>query len=676
MRLATDIGGTFTDLVYLDPRTNETGTAKASSTPGNFAQGILDAMRKSPVRPEDISLFVHGCTVVINALTERKGAKTALVTTRGFRDVLEIGRGNRPDIYNFRYAKQPPFVPRDLRYEVTERLDWNGGVVEPLSESDVSEVVAALRATGVEAVAICFLHSYINPSHEARCRDLLHQELPGVFISISSDITKEWREYERTSTAVLNSYVQPVASSYLDDLEGTLRDMGVTSGLHAMKSNGGTNTFALSREQPIHLVESGPVGGVIGAKVVGDIIGVRDLITIDVGGTTAKTSLIDGGVPKFTTDYHIERDPQHAGYPIKVPVVDIVEIGAGGGSIAWIDQAGALKVGPQSAGAVPGPVCYGKGGTQPTVTDANLVVGRINENYFLGGDLTVDRQLARKAFEGIARHYGVSIEEAALGVIKVADANMVNAIKLVSVRRGYDPRGFALFPMGGGGPMHAGSLLAELRAGQVIIPVNPGTFSAWGMLVTEPVQDFLRTRVLTSADDTVPEVERIFAELQEEAAAFIAQAGYPLERTTFTRYAFMRYVGQDHTVGVPVESIDRRQLEQRFHEGHERTYTFTLPDNGIEFVTYQVSAHVAQNLPDLSRYAPRSGVTMREKERRQVYFDGGWRETAIYERAELPADQPVNGPAVIEEPSSTTVVHPGQRARVDSFGNLILGMEV
>lgn len=675
MRLATDIGGTFTDLVYLDPQTNQMGTAKASSTPGDFAQGILDALEKSPVTAQEISLFVHGCTVVINALTERKGARTGLVTTRGFRDVLEIGRGNRPDIYNFRYAKQPPFVPRDLRYEVTERLDWHGDVLEPLDEESVRAVAKSLHEQGVEAIAVCFLHSYINSSHEERCRDILQEEMPDAFISISCDITKEWREYERTSTAVLNAYVQPVTTSYLDNLEKTLRVMGVGSSLHAMKSNGGTSTFALARQQPIHLVESGPVGGVIGAKVVGDIIGVPNLITIDVGGTTAKTSLIDRGVPKFTTDYHIERDPQHAGYPVKVPVVDIVEIGAGGGSIAWVDQAGALKVGPQSAGAVPGPACYGKGGTLPTVTDANLILGRINASYFLGGDLTVHTELSRKAFQGIAQHFGVSVEEAALGVIKVADANMVNAIKLVSVRRGYDPRDFALFPIGGGGPMHAGSLLAELRADKVIIPVNPGTFSAWGMLVSEPVQDFLRTRVLVSSDDQMGEVERIFDELQAEASAFISQAGYPIERTTYSRQLFMRYLGQDHTVEVPVDSLDRAELERRFCAEHERAYTFVLPDNAIEFVNYQVTARVNQDPPDLSRYAPRQGGELQAKGRRDVYFDGGWRDTAIYEREDLPAEQVVRGPAVIEERSSTTVVHPGQETRVDGFGNLILQME-
>lgn len=675
MRVATDIGGTFTDLVYLVPETNEVGFTKASSTPSNFANGIMDALAKSKVSPESITLFVHGCTVVINALTERKGAKTVLLTTKGFRDVLEIGRGNRPDINNYRYRKQTPFVPREWRFEVAERLDWNGNVLEELSEADVRRAAAEIRAQGIESVAVCFLHSYTNPAHEERCRDILREELPEAFISVSADITKEWREYERSSTAVLNAYVQPVTSRYLDNLEETLREIGVKCSLEAMKSNGGTNTFALSRERPIDLVESGPVGGVIGAKVIGDVMGERNLITIDVGGTTAKTSLIDHGVPKFTTEYHIERDPFHAGYPIKVPVVDIVEIGAGGGSIAWVDEAGALKVGPQSAGAVPGPACYGQGGTLPTVTDAHLITGRINPRYFLGGDLSVDQELSRKAFTPIAEHFGVSIEEAALGVIKLADANMVNAIKLVSVRRGYDPRDFALFPIGGGGPMHAGALLDELRAGKVVIPINPGTFSAWGMLVSEPVQDFVKTRVLLSKSESMGDVRQIFEQLQQDAASFMEAAGYPVARTAFTRYAFMRYLGQDHTVGVPVDTLDLSQVEQRFLSEHERAYTFTLPDNPIEFVTYLVTARVARELPDLSHFAPKTGARLEEKEVRPVYFEGGFRETKIYERAALPLTQVVKGPAVIEEPSATTVVHPGQTAYVDDFGNLIVEME-
>jgi len=676
MRLATDIGGTFTDLVYLDPETSELGFSKASSTPDDFARGIMDALDKSGVSPEAVSLFVHGCTVVINALTERKGARTALLTTEGFRDVLEIGRGNRPDLYNLRFTRQPPFVPRAWRFEVAERLDWHGKEVTPLDEAGCRRVAAVMAAEGIEAVAICFLHSYANPDHERRAAEVLHEALPELEISVSADITQEWREDEKTSTATLNAFVQPGVQRYLDNLERTLRSRGVKAPLFAMKSNGGTNTFSLSREQPIHLVESGPVGGVIGARVVGQLTGETNLITIDVGGTTAKTSLIKGGEARVTTDYHIERDQRHAGYPIKVPVVDIVEIGAGGGSIAWVDRAGALQVGPRSAGAVPGPAAYGKGGTEPTVTDANLIVGRINPRYFLGGDLEVDVGLARKAFEPIARQFAVSVEEAALGVIRVVDANMVNAIKLVSVRRGYDPRDFALVPQGGGGPMHAGALARELRAGKIIIPVNPGTFSAWGMLVSEPMEDFVRTRVVPSSDETMERVRKIFEEIQDEGAAFMQEAGYDLSRVTFQRTVHMRYAGQEHTVQVPVTVLDRPALESLFHKEHEREYTFHLPDNPVEFVTFVVTARVSYPLPDLSRFAPPAGATLAPKGERQVLFEEGWLTAAIYERSTLPAGTPIPGPAVIEEPSSTTVVHPGQTAHLDSLGHLIMDVGV
>ena len=672
MRVATDIGGTFTDLVYLDPASNAVGFAKSPSTPPDFARGILDALAKSPVSPEAISLFVHGCTVVINALTERKGAKTALVTTAGFRDVLEIGRANRPDLYNLRFDRQPAFVPRAWRFEVSERLNYKGEVQIPLDEADVATVAEAIAEQGIEAVAVCFLHSYANPVHERRCAALLRDLLPNVYVSSSSDLTKEWREYERTQTIVLNSYVQPVTTRYLEQLERALGDLGVTSTLHVMKSNGGTDTFAMAKQQPLHLVESGPVGGVIGARIIAERLGIENVITLDVGGTTAKTSLIDQGDVKFSTEYRIARDQYNPGYPIKVPVVDIVEIGAGGGSIAWIDQPGALQIGPQSAGAVPGPACYGQGGTAPTVTDANLIVRRISQEYYLGGAVSISVEPAIAAMTPIAEHFGRSVEEAALGVIRVADGHMVNAIKLVSIRRGYDPRDFTLVAMGGGGPMHAAALARELHIGRVLIPISPGTFSAWGMLVSEPMQDFIRTRVIPSTDEHLAQVTTLFDEIEAEAQDVMAAAGYPLDRLSHARYADMRYAGQEHTVRIPLgRELDRADIEARFHAAHERAYTFRL-ETGIEFVNLQVTAIVTQPAPDLSKYAPRPGARLAAKQVRPVAFDDGVYDTTIYAREELPLEAVVAGPAIIEEPSTTTVVHPGQRAHVDRLGNLIL----
>ncbi|MCA9836988.1 MAG: hydantoinase/oxoprolinase family protein [Trueperaceae bacterium] len=671
MKLATDIGGTFTDLVYLDEASGELGTTKSSSTPPNFAQGILDTITKANLDAKAVAHFVHGTTVVINALTEHKGAKTALITTKGFRDVLAIARANRPDIYNLRFKKQPAFVPREYRYEVEERLDYKGEVLTPLNEADVAKIAAELKAEGIEAVAVAFLHSYANPVHEKYCAELLKKHLPDMFVTSSSDITKEWREYERSNTAVLNSYVQPVASSYVQNLENALRDMGVKSGLHIMKSNGGTNTFELSKQQPIHLVESGPVGGVIGAKAIGDLIGEKNIITMDVGGTTAKTSLIEDGVVKFTTNYYIEKDPFNPGYPIKVPVVDIVEIGAGGGSIAHIDDAGALKIGPQSAGAVPGPACYGQGGDKPTVTDANLVLQRINPDYFLGGQMQVDPELSKKAYTPIAESFDVSVEEAALGVVRLADANMVNAIKLVSVRRGYDPRDFALVAFGGGGAMHAASLAKELNIGKVIIPFATGTFSALGMLMTEPMQDFIRTKVLPGDENGLAQVRDILTEMNTEAADFMRAAGYPEAKFSFKPYIDMRYVGQEHTVRVPADELNLAKLESQFHDLHEQAYTFRL-ESPVQFVNYLVTITVSQDPVDLSRFKPKAGNNAKPKAQRQVYFEGGWQDTAIYERSDLPLGQKIAGPCIIEEPQTITVVHKGMQAWIDEIGNIVI----
>lgn len=741
MHLATDIGGTFTDLVYVSSETGTVRFFKSSSTPHNFSDGVLDVIRKSGLDLALVHDFVHGSTVVINALVQRTGARTGLVTTRGFRDILGIGRANRPDMYNLRFAKQPPFVPREWRFEVRERLDFLGNVVEPLDEDDVRHVAERAREEGLQALAVCFLHSYANPAHEEQCSALLRELLPDVTVTVSHHITKEWREYERTNTAVLNAYVQPVVKDYLSELESKLTGAGLRVPPQIMKSNGGTATFAVAREQPIHLVESGPVAGVVGARAVAKLIGRENVITLDIGGTTAKTSLIDGGEVRITTEYRIERDAHSAGYPIKVPVVDIVEIGAGGGSIAHLDEGGALRVGPQSAGSVPGPACYENGGSDPTVTDANLLTGRLNPDYFLGGELRLFPERARTAVEPLADSFGLSVEEVALGILRIANASMINAIRLVSVRRGYDPRDFALVAFGGGGPTHAGALARELFIKKVIIPQAPGTFSALGMLVTKPIQDFVRTRLLPCTDESMAEVQRIFEDIEREALSFMVDAGYDAKRITLRRMLDTRYRGQEHTVRVPVADVDKAAIEARFHELHEQTYTFRL-DSDVEFVNFHVSAvyeAAPLDLHSLSVEAPgaeaadaagaggsggaaiRTGATRGAhigaggaggpssgavgtngavgtdgaigndgafgtagaaagmdnaaalKGVRGVWFDeSGEVQTPIYERALLIPEHTIDGPAIIEEPGSTTVVYPGQSASLDEWGNIVL----
>jgi N-methylhydantoinase A len=601
---------------------------------------------------------------------ERTGARTAIVTSEGFRDVLEIGRANRPDIYNLRFRKQPPFVPRHLRFEVPERTNYKGEVVTPLESDVVAELAGRLKAEGVEAVAVSFLHSYANPGPEEMAAAVLRSHLPGVKVTTASGLTREWREYERTSTAVLNAFVQPVATAYLRSLTRDLRDAGMGAPLFGMKSNGGTQTFAVLEDQPIHLVESGPVGGVIGAAAVGKAIGIPNLITLDIGGTTAKCALQDDGLVKVTTEYRIERDQHHAGYPIKVPVVDIVEIGAGGGSIAWIDDGGALKIGPKSAGAVPGPACYGNGGTEPTVTDANLIAGRINPDYFLGGEIPVSIELARQATEPIAAALGVTVDEAALGIIRLANANMINALKLVSVRRGYDPRDYAMIAFGGGGAMHAAALATELHVGTVIVPPAPAHFSAWGMLMTDPMQDFIQTALTSAKPENQERIASIFADMEAEARQFFANAGYDGGQVTTERYGDMRYHGQEHTVQVPfpADLVDVDAVNAAFHALHERAYTFRL-ESPTEIVNFHLVARVAIPKPSLTGTVTTGSG--RPKGRRLVDFDESGRlETTIYERANLIPGEPVEGPAVIEEPASTTVIHPGQRVMVDSIGNL------
>jgi N-methylhydantoinase A len=676
VRVATDIGGTFTDLVYVDNR-GQIGIEKSDTTPPNFEQGVMDVLRKAGIETRDIEMFIHGTTVIINALTERSGAKTGLITTKGFRDVLEIGRGNRPDLFNFRYQKPVPFVPRYLRLEVEERMNYKGEIMVPLNEEDVERAVQQLRAEGVEAIAVCYLHAYANPAHEQRTVELIRQIWPEVAVTASFEVTKEWREYERTSTTVLNSYVKPVAQRYVDKLDQELTKAGVKGRKFIMQSNGGTTTFEQSKVTPIQMVESGPVAGVFGAAILGQLIGQSNVIAFDIGGTTAKCSLIDGGNVRVTTEYKIEWDDRHAGYPIKVPVVDIVEVGNGGGSIAWIDPAGALKVGPRSAGAMPGPVAYGRGGTEPTTTDANLVTGRLSPKNF---SMQVDLEAVRGAIaDRVARHFGVSVEEAALGIIRIANSNMLNALRLISVRRGYDPREFVMVAFGGGGPMHAGLLAKELGVKKVIVPVAASVFSAWGMLMSDLRHDYVQTYIRRTSGLKLEELNQAWRALEEQALLQYRAEDIPPEHVVFARYADMRYLGQEHTVKVAVpegelNDVALEELNRRFHAAHEQHYTFKLEGNPTEIVNLHLVAYGKVTKPQLAKLeriggSPRGAL----KETRPVYFENdGWVDTPVFDRAFLNANVTIEGPAIVEEPTTSAVVHPGQRLEVDEYGNLII----
>jgi N-methylhydantoinase A len=679
MRIASDIGGTFTDLVYYDSGTGDLGLEKVSSTPEDLAQGVLDEVKGARFPVDRTDFFVHGSTVVINALTERTGARTGLITTRGFRDVLEIARANRPDMYNLYYQKPEPFVPRRLRMEVQERVSYQGETLEPLNEEEVRKALRDLKEEGVDAIAICFLHSYANPAHEQRALEIAREEAPDLAITASTEVTRQWREYERTSTAVLNAYVQPKASRYLGNLEQSLEHLGMLRAtLHVMQSNGGIATFEQGKTMPIALIESGPVAGVVGAIAIGRMVGEENIISLDIGGTTAKASLVQRGEIMTTSEYRIEQTPTHPGYPIIAPVVDIVEIGAGGGSIAWIDRAGALKVGPQSAGAAPGPACYDKGGTEPTVTDANLLTGRINPEYFLGGEIKVDVEAARQAMHKIAEPFGLSEAEAALGVIRLANSNMDNLLRVVSVRRGFDPRDFALVAFGGGGSMHGTALAKRLHIGKVIVPVATAVFSALGMLMTDLRVDFIRTAVSRTDRIEPAKVMEMLMGLEEEAREALRRERIERDRVAMQRFADMRYLGQEHTVRVPLPggtlSPDSlTQVGERFHQMHEQQYTFRL-SSPVEFVNFHVAGLGLVEKPSLPKLeSDGRDPDQARKGHRDVDFDElGWHKSALYERSRLGAGARVEGPAVVEEPAASTVLFPDDRLSVDDYGNLII----
>src|SRR5699024_5517668 len=591
MRVATDIGGTFTDLVHVDHQ-GEFGVAKDHTTPKKYEKGVMNVIQKSKIPHEEIDMFIHGSTVVINTLTERKGAKVGLITTEGIRDVIEIARGNRPDLYNFKYQKPKPFVERHLRYEVKERMNYKGEVITDLNEIDLKEAINYFKQEKVEAVAIIFLHSYKNAKHEKLAKKIVQSHLPNIHVTVSSDVTKEWREYERTNTTVLNSYVKPIANQYINQLSQELTKENIHGTKYIMQSNGGATTFEHAKEDPIQMVESGPVAGIYGAQILGNLINEPNIIAFDVGGTTAKCSLIYQGEVKITTDYFIEKSDVNAGYPIKAPVVDIVEIGNGGGSIAKIDELGSLQVGPESAGSHPGPIAYGLGGKAPTTTDAHLVTGRLSAKNF---DYEVDMERVNQVTdEKIASPFHVSTEEGALGIIQIANSNMLNALRLISVRKGFDPADFVLVAFGGGGPMHAASIGQELGVKKVIIPVSSAVFSAWGMLQTDLRRDYIETLLASMHTLDIEQINQKWEEIEKRGMKEFIEEGMETEHIIFARYLDMRYKGQEHTVKVSSPNGNwtketLKEIENSFHELHEQTYTFKLPDTPTEIVSFHLT---------------------------------------------------------------------------------------
>lgn len=685
IRAATDVGGTFTDIVYFSSNpesgVQEIVTAKSDTTPPNFEQGVMDVITKSGVALEEIAFLAHGTTVIINAITERKGVKTALITTEGFRDSLEIARGNRPDYFNLDYEKPEPFVPRYLRREVPGRLTHDGSERQPLDLSELPAILDDFRADGVEAVAICLLHAYADPRHEQEVLARVEELWPGIAAVASHQITREWREYERTSTAVLSAYVQPVAERYLTRLATGVRGAGLSGQLYIMQSNCGVDSVEKTREIPIAMVESGPASGFWGAAELGRLIGDPNVLALDIGGTTAKCSLIEGGHVKIISDYWIERSRRSSGYPIMVPVVDLVEIGNGGGSIAWVDDFGKLHVGPQSAGAMPGPASYGRGGTKATTTDANLALGRINADYFCGGEMDADMEAVDRALGEVAGELGVERIEAARGIVRLANNNMINALKLVSLNRGYDPRDFTLVAFGGGGGMHAVALAGELGMRKVVIPYAADVFSAWGMLMSDLRRDYFATRLLPFNAGNAVRLDSLLEEMTAGALVQFDREEVARDQVHFLRYGNFRYENQEHGVEVllpdgVIDDLSVEQIAATFHDSYEREYTYRL-DAPVEFV----GAHLVA-IAEVGKLAPSklpvSGRTVTEalKGRRNVdYAIEGVHEAALYDGALLEPGMRFDGPAVVEMKGTTIVVHPGNVVRVDDYGNVIISIE-
>jgi len=685
IRAATDVGGTFTDLVYFftDPETGvqEVVTAKSDTTPPDFERGVMDVLAKGNVPLEEIVHLAHGTTVVINALTERKGVVTGLITTEGFRDVLEIARGNRPDFFNLHYEKPPPFVPRRLRREVPGRLTGDGSERRPLDLSGLPAIIDDFRSESVQAVAICLLHSYANPRHEQEVLERVRELWPEVSVVASHQITREWREYERTSTAVLSTYVQPVAERYLSRLADGVREGGFDGQLYIMQSNCGVDSVERTKKIPITMIESGPASGFWGAAELGRLIGEENVVALDIGGTTAKTSLIDGGHVRIVSDYWIERSRLSAGYPVMVPVVDAVEIGNGGGSIAWVDDFGKLHVGPRSAGAVPGPAAYGKGGTEATTTDANLALGRINPDYFCGGELEADMEAVMRTLSALAERLDADVAEAARGVVRIANNNMINALKLVSLNRGYDPRDFTLVAFGGGGGMHAVALASELGIRKVVIPRAADVFSAWGMLMSDLRRDYFVTRLLTLIADNAPRIDALLREIEGIATAQFAQERIDAGQIRFLRYGKFRYENQEHSVEVllPDGEITVQavvEIADLFHRSYEREYTYRL-DAPVEFVGAHVVA-IAEVGKLEPKPLPQTGRRLDDamKGRRSVdYATEGTYEADLYVGELLEPGMTFEGPAIVESRSSTVVVHPGNVLTVDEYGNMTIEVQ-
>ncbi len=677
-RLGVDTGGTFTDLALANDTTGELVLHKLPSTPRDpseaIVRGLMELLELRGLGPDSVAYLGHGTTVGTNAIIERKTARTALITTQGFRDVIELARQRRPDLYDLDVDKPRPLVPRNLRFEVRERTAYDGSIVTPLDEGQVRSIVGRLRELDVSAVAVCFLHSFVNPAHERRVKEIFGDFHPRCFVSLSSEVLPEFREYERFSTTMTNAALVPVMAGYLRRLEKGAAETGLRAGLRIMQSSGGVMGSVAATERPINTLFSGPSAGVIGASHVAAQAGFPDIITFDMGGTSTDVCLVEDGKPLVTTQRVVD------GFPVKCPTLDVHSIGAGGGSVGWVDSGGFLKVGPGSAGAWPGPACYSQGGTEPTVTDANIVLGRLNETHLLGGRMRIDSSLSVKALTRLGERLGMGPVAAARGVIRIVNSNIIGAIRVISVEKGYDPRRFTLMAFGGAGPLHAAQLARDLGIPQLLVPESPGVLCALGLLLADLRADFGHTFLTPAANPDLAGVNQLLAELEEQARVWLRREDASAERSFIERSADMRYIGQDYELPVPVlaGTIDESTvgaLVSRFHEAHELVHGYASPDAAVEFVALRVVARSLVSKPTfaagrVSASDPSSALVGS----RRVYFDetSEFVDTPLYDRLRLVQGSRVDGPAVIEQMDSTTVVLPGQSATVDQYRNIVI----
>lgn len=664
-----DVGGTFTDFVSFDQDTQEVSVWKNLTTPDEPINGVLTGLKKFN-EVESIEQIRHGTTIATNAILERKGAEVAYITTEGFKDIPFIQRANRKYHYDLSWIKPKPFVKRRNCFEVNERITHKGEILKEVNEEEIKNIVEEIKADGnIKAVAVNTLYSYVDPSHEQEILALLRKYLPDMPISISYDVLPKWKEYERASTVLADAYIKPTMIAYLDQLKNRFDENGITKNVGIMKSNGGIMTLKATKQAPINTAVSGPTGGVVAAKSVAEQCGIDNLVTLDMGGTSTDVAVIEDGSEEFTTNFEIEW-----GIPIQVPMVDIRTIGAGGGSIAWIDKGGMLNVGPKSAGADPGPVCYGLGGTEVTVTDANLITGRLNAENFLGGSMNIDYDSAYNALVKLGGKINMSAEEAAISIIKIANNNMAGALRMVLIEQGHDPRDFAMLNFGGAGPVHASDLMEIAEIKKAIIPQFPGQFSAVGFMYSDARVDLQRTVQMTSKQFDIERANEAFQELKDKGFSDLSSQGYTDNYEVITSIE-MRYLGQNYELDVPfrykeINEENILRIWDAFHEMHNERFGFKIDGEVMEIVTFKVTIICTTKKPGIKKIASANGTAIEKKGERLVRFDKKAKMTPIYDRETLLRGHEINGPTIIEESSSSTVVGPNHKVYVDEYGNL------